>query len=131
MSVDQNTRSSICFKKCGRAFETPSWAFETLSSAESLKSTAACLCYNWPMRSELLHYWLYCSCSILFPSVYTSLFMFQLISFSPHFIDHVSFLSPQSISFISFTFQAIMSLETNDLRVSLDKFLILDRYSLP
>ena len=89
----------------------------------------------------------------------TSLFMFHLISFSPHFIDHVSFLFPsvhspshsfhlpQSISFmftlfgcihitwsfnliVSFTFQPIPSLEINDLRVSLDKFLILDRYSL-
>ena len=101
----------------------------------------------------------------------TSLFMFHLISFSPHFTVHVSshFLqstlhwscfifisfSPQSISFISpttvhlihiyliwlyltwlfdhiviFTFQPIPSLEINDLLVSLDKFLILDRYSL-
>ena len=31
---------------------------------------------------------------------------------------------------VSFTFQPIPSLEINDLRVSLDKFLILDRYSL-
>ena len=31
--------------------------------------------------------------------------------------------------FVSFTFQSILSLEINDLRVSLDKFLILDRYS--
>ena len=87
----------------------------------------------------------------------TSLFMFHLISFSPHFIDHVSFLFPsvhnpshsfhlpQSISFmfllfgcnhitwsfiVSFTFQPILSLEINDLQVSLDEFLISDRYSL-
>ena len=89
----------------------------------------------------------------------TSLFMFHLIFLSPHFIDHVSFLFPsvhspshsfhvpQSISLVftlfgcihitwsfnltvSFTFQPIPSLEINDLRVSLDKFLILDRYSL-
>ena len=89
----------------------------------------------------------------------TSLFMFHLIFFSPHFIIHVLFLFPsvhspshlfhlpQSISFIftlfdyihitwsfnhivSFTFQPIPSLEINDLRVSLDKFLISDRYSL-
>ena len=107
----------------------------------------------------MLHYQLHCSCFILFPSVHTSLFMFHLISLSPHFIDHVSFLFPsvhspshsfylpQSIPFIftlfgcihitwlfshiiSFTFQPIPSLEFNDLRVSLDKFLILDRYSL-
>ena len=85
--------------------------------------------------------------------------MFHLISSSPHFIDHVSFLFPsvhspshsfhvpQSISLVftlfgcihitwsfnltvSFTFQPIPSLEINDLRVSLDKFLISDRYSL-
>ena len=85
--------------------------------------------------------------------------MFHLISFSPHFIDHVSFLFPsvhspshsfhlpQSISFmftlfgcihiawsfnliVSFTFQPIPSLEINNLRVSLYKVLILDRYSL-
>ena len=31
---------------------------------------------------------------------------------------------------VSFTFQPIPSLEINDLRVSSDKFLILDRYSL-
>ena len=89
----------------------------------------------------------------------TSLFMFHLISFNPHFIDHVSclfpsvhgpshsFYLPQSISFmftsfgcihiiwsfnliVSFTFQPIPSLEINDQRVSLDKFSILDRYSL-
>ena len=85
--------------------------------------------------------------------------MFHLISSSPHFIDHVSFLFPsvhspshsfhvpQSISLVftlfgcihitwsfnltvSFTFQPIPSLEINDLRVSLDKFLISGRYSL-
>ena len=107
----------------------------------------------------MLHYRLHCSCFILFPSVHTSLFIFHLISLSPPFIDHVLFLFPsvhspshsfqlpQSISFmftlfgcihitwsfnliVSFTFQPIPSLEINDLRVSLDKFLILDRYSL-
>ena len=31
---------------------------------------------------------------------------------------------------VSFPFQPIQSLEINNLRVSLDKFLILDRYSL-
>ena len=96
---------------------------------------------------------------ISFPSVHTSLFVFHLIYFSSRFIDHVSFLFPsvhspshsfhvpQSISLVftlfgcihitwsfnltvSFTFQPIPSLEINDLRVSLDKFLILDRYSL-
>ena len=89
----------------------------------------------------------------------TSLFMFHLISFSLHFIDHVSFSLPsvhspshsfhlpQSISFIStlfgcihitwsfnliasFNFQPIPSLEINDLRVSSETFLILDRYLL-
>ena len=37
----------------------------------------------------MLHYRLHCSCFILFPSVHTSLFMFHLISFSPHFNVHV------------------------------------------
>ena len=107
----------------------------------------------------MLHYRLHCSCFILFPSVHNSLIMYHLVSFSPHFIVHVSFLFssvhipfhsfylPQFISFkftlfdcihitwsfnhiVSSTFQPIPSFETNDLRVSLDKFLILDRYSL-
>ena len=107
----------------------------------------------------LLHYRLHCSCFVLFPSFYTSLIMFHIISLSPHFIDHVSFLFPsvhspshsfhlqQSISFmftlfgcihitwsfnliVSFSFHPIPSLEINDLRESLDKFLILDRYLL-
>ena len=107
----------------------------------------------------MLHYLLHCSCFILFPSVHTSLFMFHLSCISPHFIDHVSFLFasvnspshsfhlPQPISFVftlfgcihitwsfnlivSFTFQPISYLEINNLRVSLDKFLILDWYSL-
>ena len=30
MSVDQNTRPSICFKTCGRAFEALRRAYETL-----------------------------------------------------------------------------------------------------
>ena len=88
-----------------------------------------------------------------------SLFMFHLISVSPHFIDHVSFWFPsihipshsfhvpQSISFIftlfdcihitwpfkliiSFTFQPIPSLEINNLLVPSDKYLIIDRYYL-
>ena len=82
--------------------------------------------------------------------------MFHLISVSPHFIDHVSFLFPsihipshsfhvpQSILLIftlfdcihmtwpfkliiSFTFQPIPSLEINNLLVPLDKYIILDR----
>ena len=80
----------------------------------------------------LLHYRLHCSCFILFPSVHSSSHSFHL---------------PQSISFmftlfgcihitwsfnliVSFTFQRILSLEISDLRVPLDNFLILDRYSL-
>ena len=95
-----------------------------------------------PVSSYFLQSTLYCSCFISFPREFT--------------LDHVSFLYPQSISFISpttvtsfmftlfgcihitwsfklivsFTFQPMPSLEINDLRVSLDKFLILDRYSL-
>ena len=82
--------------------------------------------------------------------------MFHLISFSPHFTDHVSFLFPSvhspfhsfhlhspsrsylpylvalilhghSTLFVSFTYQPIPSLEINDVRVSLDKFLILGK----
>ena len=85
--------------------------------------------------------------------------MFHFTFLSPDFIDHVSFLFPsvhspshsfhvpQSISLVftlfgcihitwsfnltvSFTFQPIPSLEINDLRVSLDKFLISNRHSL-
>ena len=117
-----------------------------------LKTSSSCI-WSW-----LLHYWLHCSCFILFPSVHTSLFMFHLISFSPHFIVHVPshflqstlhwsciiFISfrPQSISLIlihikctfdvivSFTFQPIPSLEINNLRMFLDKLLISNIYSL-
>ena len=80
---------------------------------------------------------------------------FHFISVSLHFIDHTSFLFPsvyflQSISFlpffyilfgcihitwsfnltVSFTFQQIPFLEINDLRVSLDRFLIFDIHYL-
>ena len=107
----------------------------------------------------MLNYQLHCSFFILFPPVHTLLFMFHLISVSPHFSDHVLFLFPsvqspsysfhlpQFISFIftlfgcihitwpfnlmvSSTFQPIPSLEINNLQVSLDKFLILDIYYL-
>ena len=107
----------------------------------------------------MLHYQLHCPCFISFPSVHTSLFIFHFISFSLHFNDHVSFLFPsvhsQSHSIhlpkstlfifilfgcihitwssnliVSFTFQSILSLEINDLQVSLDKCLILDIHYL-
>ena len=90
--------------------------------------------------------------SLLFPSVHISLFMFYCYSFSPHFINHVSLLFPSVHSpshsptifplfgcihitwsfnlMVSFTFQPIPSMEINDLPMSLDKFLILDKYSL-
>ena len=87
---------------------------------------------SWNSKRGLLHYQLHCSCFILFPSVHTPSHSFHL---------------PQSILFmftlfgcihitwsfnliVSFTFQPIPSLEINDLRVSLVKFLILNRYSL-
>ena len=89
-----------------------------------------------------------------------SLFIFHLISFSSYFIDHGSFLFSlvhnPSHSFhlslfissifilfgriditwsfnviVSFTFHPIPSLEINNLRVLLEKFSILYRYSLP
>ena len=110
------------------------------------------------VSSHFLQSTLHCLCFISFPSVHTSLFMLHLISFSPHFIVHVpshflqstfhwsciifiSFRS-QSISLIliyikwslnvivSFNFQPILSLEINNLRVSLDKLLISNIYSL-
>ena len=134
--------------------------FSKLLIVFSTKVNLLYLLYSMSQRScHLLHYRLPCSCFILFPSVHTSLFMFHLSSVSPHFIDHVSFLfssvhSPShsfhllrsiSLTFtlfgcihitwsfnliVSFTFQPIPSLEINDLWVSLDKSLILDRYSL-
>ena len=42
-------------------------------------------------QQYVLHYRFHCLCFISFPSVHTSFFMFHLISFSPHFIVHVSF----------------------------------------
>ena len=77
---------------------------------------------------------------------------FIVISFSSHFIVYVSLLFPSVHSashsptifplfgcihitwsfnlMVSFTFQPIPSMEINDLPMSLDKFLILDKYSL-
>ena len=98
---------------------------------------------QWIRERLLLHHRLYCLRFISFPSVHTSLIMFYLISFSPQSISFIS----QFISFIvtlsgcihitgffklnvSFPFQAIPSVEICDLRVSLNKFLILDSYSL-
>ena len=84
------------------------------------------------VSSHFLQSTLHWSCFSLFPSFHSASHSFHL---------------PQSISFIftlfgcihitwsfnhivSFTFQPITSLEINDLWVSLDKCLILDRYSL-
>ena len=103
----------------------------------------------------LLHYRLHCSCFISFPSLDTTLFTFYLISFSLScFILFSSVCSPshsfrltKSTSFtftlfgythitlafnliVSFIFQPILPLEMKHLRVSMDKSLILDRYSL-
>ena len=88
---------------------------------------------------------LHCSCFISVPPVHTSLLMFHCYE-TVHSPSH-SFHLSQFISFIfalfgcihitwSFnhiigvTFQPVPSLGISDLRVSLDKFLILDRYSL-
>ena len=49
-------------------------------------------CFLTKTFYELLHYRFHCSCIISFPSVHTSLMIFQFIAFSP-----------QSISFISST----------------------------
>ena len=84
-------------------------------------------------KRGILHYRLHCSFFISFPFVST-LFIFTLF-LSTHSLSH-SFHLSQSISFtfsifgcnhitlsFSFTFQQILSLEINDLKVSLDKVL--------
>ena len=73
VSVDQKIRLSICFKLCGRAFETLSWALDTLgrafesqekikclpeswkSSADCLESSAECFCYNTAHAVSVSH----------------------------------------------------------------------------
>ena len=55
-------------------------------------------------KRGMLHYQLHCSCFITLPSVHTSLCMFHLISFSPHFIDHVSFFFQSTVDLIYFTY---------------------------
>ena len=89
---------------------------------------------------------LHCSCFISFLSAHTSLFMLHFISFSPQSISFIS-STIYSISFtfiliggthitwsfnliVSFTFQPIPFLEINDLKVSLDKASVLEKYSL-
>ena len=95
---------------------------------------------------HFLQFTLHCSCFISFPLVHTLLFMFHFISFSPQSISFISSTTVHLIltftlfgcthitsSFnliVSFTFQLIPSLEIKDLRVFLDKVLILDRHSL-
>ena len=90
--------------------------------------------YNVTLSTSLLTFH-------LISSVHTSLVMFHFLQSTAHLI---SFHLPQSIftlfgcihitwSFnliVSFTLQPIPSVEINRLRVSVDKFLILDRYSL-
>ena len=99
---------------------------------------------NYNSYCYIIDFIVHISCHLLQPTLHWSCFIF--ISFSPHILSH-SFYLPQSISFpftffgcihitrsfnliVSFTFQPIPSLEINNLRVSLDKFFILDRYSL-
>ena len=85
----------------------------------------------------MLHYRLHCSCFISFPSVHTSLIIFhfyflQFTSYSPpHFYLFFILFGCIHITWsfnliVSFIFQQIPFLEINDLRVSLDKFLIFD-----
>ena len=87
----------------------------------------------------MLHYRLHWSCFILFPSVDTSMFMFisvpsvytSLVMFHFHFISFGCIHITWSFNHIvNFTFQSIPSLEINNIQESLNKFLILDRYSL-
>ena len=78
-------------------------------------------------KRGILHYRLHCSFFISFPFVST-LFIFHFISFNPQSISFISFTfsifgcNHITLSF-SFTFQQILSLEINDLKVSLDKVL--------
>ena len=107
---------------------------------------ASPLMFSELIKGRVLHYRLHCLCFISFPSVHTSLIMFHFYFLQStvhliHFICHSPSRSyftlfgcihiTWSFNFIvSFTFQPIRSLEINDLRVSLDKFLIWDRCSL-
>ena len=75
---------------------------------------------------------LYCSCFILFSSVHSPSHSFHLplpISFTITLLGCTHIISSFNL-IVSCTFQPSLSLEINDLRVSLDKVLILDRYSL-
>ena len=145
--IPSNITTSPVRTKSGRLIKKPKRYLEECWIVKHLCNT-----YFWPACKVV-------KLKVGDVTLLTSLFMFHLISFSPHFIDHVSFLIlsvrspshspflPQSISFmftlfgcihitwsfnliVSFTFQPIPSLEINNLQVSLDKFLILDRYSL-
>ena len=97
----------------------------------------------------LLHYWFHGSCFVSFLSVHTSLIMFHLYFIQStfhhiHFIYHspsCSYLPGKVIpclvvlilhghSTLSFSFSANHALDINNLQVSLDKFLIFDRYLL-
>ena len=101
--------------------------------------------------SYFLQSTLHCSGFTSFPSVHTSLIMFHFYFLQPtvhliHFTYHspsrsylpylVVFMSHafmysrcHSVSLVSFTFQPILYLESNNLQVPLDKFSILDRDS--
>ena len=84
------------------------------------------------VSSHFLHSTLHWSCFTLFPSVHSPSHSFCLqysISFTFIIFGYVHITSPFNL-ITSFSFQPILSLEINGLRVSLDKFLILDRYSL-
>ena len=96
-------------------------------SSHLLQSTLYCSCFISVIQSTL--HW---SCFILFHSVQSPSHSFHLPQ-STSFILNLIGCIHTTWSFnliVSFTFQPIPSLEINDLRVSLDKFLILGRYSL-
>ena len=84
------------------------------------------------VSSQFIQSTLHWSCFILFHSVQSPSHSFHLPQ-STSFILNLIGCIHTTWSFnliVSFTFQPIPSLEINDLRVSLDKFLISDRYSL-
>ena len=82
--------------------------------------------------SNFLQPTLYCSCFILFSSVCSPSHSFRLtksISFTFTLFGYTHITLAFNL-IVSFIFQPILSLEMKHLRVSMDKSLILDRYSL-
>ena len=118
------TVSSLVIRQKG---ESQNWCFKkTMHAKFSDKQTFLTVWY-------VLHYRLYCSCFISFPSVHTLLIMFHFyfLQFTVHlinFIDYSPYRSylPYLFAFILHYHSTLMSVSLfnliNNLRVSLDKF---------